>query len=95
MITGPNDLCNVSEDTGETKNLAKQYPEVVAKAERLFKEAHAPSERWWHNYKFHNRNRAESRCRRVNYRDGPKSSGRQQPQRRHQNPGSVSQAQAH
>ena len=50
MITGPNDLCNVSEDTGKTKNLAKQY-----------KEAHAPSERWRHNYKFRNRNRAESR----------------------------------
>ena len=45
MITGPNDLCNVSEDTGETKNLAKQYPEVVAKEERLFKEAHATSGR--------------------------------------------------
>ena len=61
MITGPNGLCNVSKDTGETKNLAKQYPEVVAKAERLFKEAHAPSEHWWHNYKFRSRNRAESR----------------------------------
>ena len=61
MITGLNDLCNVPEDTGETKNLAKQYPEVVAKAERLFKKAHAPSERWRHNYKFRNRNRAESR----------------------------------
>jgi arylsulfatase A-like enzyme len=61
MITGPIELYNVSEDIGETKNLAKQYPDVVAKAERLFTEAHAPTERWRPSGKSRKRNRAESR----------------------------------
>ena len=61
MITGPIELYNVSNDIGETKNLAKQYPDVVAKAERLFTEAHAPVERWRPSGKPRNRKRAESR----------------------------------
>ena len=95
MITEPNDLCNVSEDTGETKNLAKQYPEVVAKAERLFKKALRRRNAGGITINSATVTGQKAVSRRVNYHDGLKSSGRQQPQRRHQNPGSVSQAQAH
>lgn len=38
----PIELYNLKEDTGETKNLAKQYPEIVAKMERFMEEAHRP-----------------------------------------------------
>jgi arylsulfatase A-like enzyme len=36
------ELYNLKEDLGETKNLAKQYPEIVDKMERFMDEAHTP-----------------------------------------------------
>jgi arylsulfatase A len=36
----PLELYNLAEDIGETHNLARQKPDLVAKAERYFKEAH-------------------------------------------------------
>ena len=61
MITGPIELYDVSEDIAETKKLAKRYPEIVERVERLFTEAHAPAERWRPRGKPQKRNRAESR----------------------------------
>ena len=61
MITGPIELYDVSDDIAETKNLAKRYPEVVSRVERLFTEAHAPSQRWRPSGKPRKRNQAESR----------------------------------
>jgi arylsulfatase A-like enzyme len=36
------ELYNLKDDLGETKDLAKQYPEIVSKMERLMDEAHTP-----------------------------------------------------
>jgi len=36
------ELYNLKNDLGETKNLAKQYPEIVDKMERFMDEAHTP-----------------------------------------------------
>ncbi|BDS05901.1 arylsulfatase [Oceaniferula spumae] len=38
----PIELYNLKKDPGETKNLAKQYPEIVSKLEGFMKEAHKP-----------------------------------------------------
>ena len=36
----PLEVYNLAEDIGETHNLARQKPDLVAQAERYFKEAH-------------------------------------------------------
>ena len=36
------ELYNLKEDLGETKDLAKQYPEIVDQMERFMDEAHTP-----------------------------------------------------
>ena len=37
------ELYNLKQDIGETTSIADQHPEIVEKAEEMFKEAHAPS----------------------------------------------------
>lgn len=40
------EIYNLAEDPGETKNLAKDQPELVARAEAIFAEAHRPDTNW-------------------------------------------------
>ncbi len=40
------ELYNLAKDIGETKNVAAQHPDLVAKAEKIFSEAHVPSDIW-------------------------------------------------
>ena len=46
----PIELYNLKEDIGETKDLADQYPEIVAKAANIFEESHVPSEHFVWKY---------------------------------------------
>jgi arylsulfatase A-like enzyme len=45
-IEKPIELYDLSQDSGETKNVAEQYPELVAKAAQILKEAHRPDSNW-------------------------------------------------
>lgn len=46
----PIELYNLKDDIGETTNLANQKPEIVKRAEDIFKKAHIPSEHYvWKN----------------------------------------------
>ncbi len=42
----PIELYNLDSDPGETKNIAGEHPEQVAKAKQLFQKAHTPSALW-------------------------------------------------
>ncbi|GAB6164912.1 arylsulfatase [Thermostilla marina] len=46
MFIGKIELYNLAEDIGEEHDLAAEHPELVAKAEALFKEAHVPHPNW-------------------------------------------------
>jgi arylsulfatase A-like enzyme len=46
MITGAIELYDVSNDLGEGTNLAAQYPEIVAQAEKFMLEAHVDHPNW-------------------------------------------------
>ena len=43
---GPIEIYDLSKDVGETTNLAEKHPELVKKAEEIFKDAHEPHEVW-------------------------------------------------
>ena len=45
---GPVELYNLKDDLGETKNIAADHPEIVAKIRKIMREASKPSEifRW-------------------------------------------------
>lgn len=40
------ELYDLRKDTGETRNVAEQHPEVVADLKRIMAEAHVPSQRF-------------------------------------------------
>jgi arylsulfatase A-like enzyme len=44
------ELYDLKQDIGETTNIADQHPEIVKKAEEMFKEAHTPSESFMWEY---------------------------------------------
>lgn len=46
MLSGPLELYNLEADLGETKNIADDHPEVVARATRYLEEAHSPHPNW-------------------------------------------------
>lgn len=46
MFTGEVSLFNLAEDTSQTIDLAKQHPDLVAKAIAFMEEAHAPNDNW-------------------------------------------------
>ncbi len=46
MLTGKTELYNLASDLGEERDVAADFPEVVAELERLMDQAHQPSERW-------------------------------------------------
>jgi len=46
MFTGKTELYDLSQDLGETHNIAAEHPEVVARMERLMQEAHTPNANW-------------------------------------------------
>ncbi len=46
MFTGPIELYDLSNDLGETSDIADQHPELVAKAAGYMKEAHVPNPNW-------------------------------------------------
>ncbi len=43
---GPIELYNLDSDPGETKNLAADHPDLIAKAKKMFAQSHTPSELW-------------------------------------------------
>jgi arylsulfatase A-like enzyme len=43
---GPIELYNLDSDPGETKDLAGEHPDLIAKTKKLFAESHTPSEIW-------------------------------------------------
>jgi len=45
-IKNPIEIYDLSKDAGEADDLAKERPELVAKAEKIFKEAHRPDPNW-------------------------------------------------
>jgi arylsulfatase A-like enzyme len=48
----PIEIYNLKNDVGETTNLAEQHPELVEKAEHIFKESHIPSSHYvWKHLK--------------------------------------------
>ncbi|MDA8743817.1 arylsulfatase [Rubripirellula amarantea] len=46
MMTGKIELFNLSEDIGETKDLANDHPDLVKKAAAMMAEAHVPNPNW-------------------------------------------------
>ncbi len=46
MFDGDIELYNLKNDLGESNNIAKDHPEVVAQMDRLMKEAHRPNSNW-------------------------------------------------
>ena len=44
--TAPIEIYDLDNDLGETKNIAADHPELVARAEELFKEQHVPNPLW-------------------------------------------------
>jgi arylsulfatase A-like enzyme len=46
MLTGPIELYDLEADLGERRDVAAAHPDVVARAERVMREAHHPSELW-------------------------------------------------
>lgn len=46
MLTGEIELYNLTDDLGETKNIAAEHPDIVEKARQLMDEAHRPDPRW-------------------------------------------------
>ncbi|MGC6465766.1 MAG: arylsulfatase [Akkermansiaceae bacterium] len=45
-IKNPIEIYDLSKDAGEADDLAKERPELVAKAKKIFKEAHRPDPNW-------------------------------------------------
>ena len=41
-VLQPIELYNLKSDLGETRNLAKEHPEILSKLERFMDEAHTP-----------------------------------------------------
>lgn len=46
VVGGPIELYDLAKDVGETEDLADQHPEVVAKAEKILKEARTEDSNW-------------------------------------------------
>jgi arylsulfatase A-like enzyme len=46
MTTGPIELYDLKTDLGETKDVAKEHPDVVARIKAIMDEAHVPSALW-------------------------------------------------
>ncbi len=46
MLSGPVELYDLSDDIGETRNVAEEYPAVVQQAVRYMNEAHVPHPNW-------------------------------------------------
>lgn len=46
MFTGEIELYNLAEDSGETRNVAPEHPEVVERAKQLMDQAHRDDPRW-------------------------------------------------
>ncbi len=46
MLSGPVEVYDLKNDVGETTDLAAQQPDLVARFERLFSEAHRPHPNW-------------------------------------------------
>ena len=44
--TAPIEIYDLDNDLGETKDIAADHPELVARAEELFKEQHVPNPLW-------------------------------------------------
>ena len=47
----PIELYNLKDDIGETNNLAAKHPKLVARVEKIFNNAHVPSEHYLWNGK--------------------------------------------
>ena len=45
-VTKPIEIYDLAKDAGETKNVAAMHPELVARAEQIFAEAHRPNPHW-------------------------------------------------
>jgi arylsulfatase A-like enzyme len=45
-FTGELELYDLTQDVGETRNVADEHPDVVAKALAAMQQAHTPSPRW-------------------------------------------------
>lgn len=45
-LNGPIELFDLSKDIGETKNIAAEHPQRIARAKEIFADAHSPSEHW-------------------------------------------------
>jgi uncharacterized sulfatase len=46
MITGAIELYNLRTDLGETNNVAKEHPDIVAQVDTIMKREHQPSPHW-------------------------------------------------
>lgn len=45
-VNKPIEIYDLAKDAGETKNVAAEHPELVARAEKIFAEAHRPNPHW-------------------------------------------------